>query len=197
MSTSAPFAIRISYRESGEHVMEACAEAQLASPTIPKWIQNLILGLIIVGAIGSAFLQEARKGIEMKVLLPALLLIVVILGFWLFIFKLMGLAKPTKGNPKSWKKWYRKQTGRDESQVVCEFGEVGMLITTEGGVATHHPWQAVPRVVERPSGLLVYIGPRIFHWFPSNVFTSPADYEAMLDLVRQKVAKLERNDAKA
>jgi hypothetical protein len=177
--------------------MEACAEAQLVSPTISKWIQNLILGLVVVGAIGFAFLQEARKGMEMKVLLPALLLVAGILGFWLFIFKLVGLGKPTKGNPKSWKKWYRKQTGRDESKVVCEFGEVGMLITTEGGVATHHPWQAVPRVVERPAGLLVYIGPQIFHWFPRTVFASLADYDALLNLVRKKVAKPERNDAKA
>ena len=188
--------IRISYRESGEHLMEACAEAQLATPTIPKWVQNLVLGLVMAGAVGFAFLQEARKGIETKVLLLGLLAIVGIGGFWFLVFKLVGLGKPSKGNPRSWAKWYRKHIGRDESQVICEFGEVGMLITTEGGVATHHPWQSIPRVVERPAGLLVYIGPQFFHWFPRAVFTSTADFDRLLSLARQKVAKVERNDAK-
>lgn len=177
--------------------MEACSEGQLSTPSIPKWVQNLVLGLVMVAAIGFAFVGEARKGVETKILLLGLLATVGIIGFWLFVFKLVGLGRPSKGNPRSWVEWYRKQTGRDESQVVCEFGEVGMLITTEGGVATHHPWQAVPRVVERPAGLLVYIGPQIFHWFPRTVFDSHADYEALLHLIRQKVTRLERNDAKA
>lgn len=196
MSISPQNVIRISYRESGDYLLEACTEAQLAAPTIPKWVQNLVLGLVMIGAIGFAFLQEARKGIETKVLLLALLAIVGIGGCWFLVFKLVGLGKPSKGNPRSWAKWYRKQVGRDESQAVCEFGEVGMLITTEGGVATHHPWQAVPRVVERPTGLLVYIAPQIFHWFPRTVFASAADFDALLNLLRQKVAKVERNDAK-
>jgi hypothetical protein len=185
-------AIRISYVENADHLMEATEEAQMPTQAIPKWVQNTFIGLVIAGALLAAFIEESRKGVEKGILLISALAVIGILCFWIVVFRALGLGKPSKRNRKSYEKWYRKLTGRDQTQVVCEFGEAGFLVTGEGGVSNHSPWPTVVRAVERPKGLLVYTAPQIFNWFPKTVFASEADYDSLLQLVATKVAKFER-----
>jgi hypothetical protein len=84
--------------------------------------------------------------------------------------------------------------GRDQTEAVAEFGQEALFISGEGGVATHIPWTAFHRVVERPKGLLVYDSELVFRWFPKKAFASETDYAAAVELMRSKVSKFEKID---
>jgi len=187
--------IRITYRETADHVMEAMEQAKRPSPVVAEWVQNLFITLLVLGGVTMALVEQYRKGVDRKILVLGSVCTLLVVGFWLCVFKWAGFGKGTKRSRRHYEKWYRKHTGRDTTKVVCEFGELGLLVTGEDGVATHHPWASIVRVLERPRGLLIYVGPEVFHWFPKSFFASETDYVALVELIRSKQVKLETADA--
>jgi len=181
--------VRVTYLESGAHLAEAARQAPIKSRE-RTWLWVTVVVGILVLSMGKVAWEESRKGVSIKILIFSTLFVCVIGAGWFFLFqRLFGAKKP---NQNYYDKLYRQQTGKDETKVVCEFGEVGFLITTDGGVASHFPWPTVVRVAERESGLLIFTGPELFHWFPRAAFSSTADFSAVVALIADKVPNFER-----
>lgn len=181
--------IRVTYRESGAFLAEAARQ----SPFQPKertWLWVTAVVAVFLFAFGKVMWEEFRNGASLKVLILSGLFVCVIgVGCFLLFNRLFGTRKT---NQSYYEKLYRQQTGKDETTVICEFGEVGFLVTTEGGVATHFPWPSVVNAIERQTGLLIFTGPQLFHWFPRAAFASETDFRAVLAMVTDKVSKFER-----
>jgi hypothetical protein len=186
--------VRVTYLESGAHRAEAAKQAPVKSRerTWP-WIA-IIVGVVVLSS-GKAAWEQLRKGASPIIPILSGLFVCVIVAGWFFLFQRLFGARKTK--QEYYDKLYRQQTGKAETKVVCEFGEVGFLITTDGGVASHFPWPTVVRIVERDSGLLIFTGPELFHWFPRAAFSSTADFSAVLALIADKVPNFERPRASA
>jgi hypothetical protein len=175
--------IRITYTESADSVIEALEQA----PSVINKKQLILWILIITAIIVLLILKSSLypDGIDWKKfawnVVPVLLI-----AFFIFFFFLRQIY-----GRKSIEEAYRKGVGRDESKVVCEFGESAVFTSSEGGIASHYPWTVITRVVERPKGVLLYHAPNAFHWFPKSAFASEADYSCVIELAKSKVANYE------
>src|SRR5262249_36197984 len=146
----------------------------------------ILLGIVLLTVFRAASERSYVGGMNWKD-------VVISIGIVFVIAALLLLVRSSRAITRYWfRKQYRKRTGRDESKVVCEFGDVALFISTEGGVASHYPWGAIVRGVERPLGLLVYTGPEVVFWFPKSAFGSEADYFSAIRLVQSKVADFRR-----
>ena len=174
--------IRISYRESADHLMDGNEQAAPSRPFRWGLWPAILFGIVILTIFRAASERSYSGGIDWKG-------VVISIGIVLFLAALLLLVRNGRAiSRRIYRSAYRKRTGRDESKVVCEFGDVALFVSTEGGVASQYPWGAIVRAVERPTGLLVYHGPGAFHWFPKTAFTSEADYAATKRLLESKVA---------
>jgi len=193
---SASASIRITYRESAEFVMEGLSQ-------IPPnkrfnrslWIWATIIAAIIALQIFKNVLADrtTHTPTDWPRLIGSYGLAAVLLGSLLFALYRWS-RQPGPLSRRYYREIYRKQTGREETQVIAEFGGEALFISTEGGIASHYPWAAVVRAVERPKGLLVYTGPELFHWFPKTAFASENDYAVVVRMVQSKVTNFSRLD---
>jgi hypothetical protein len=189
--------IRIRYVESADYFVEATEQLPAVSVSVSatrtsRW-QNVLLILIVPLIPVLMFLQMRieHRSFEWRPLVVGLVLIGILIGVGILLFFLLR----KRGLPFSrnyYRKSYRKQVGRDESNVVAEFGQEAFFISSEDGVATHIPWHTIPRAVQRPKGLFLYESDTVFRWIPKSAFASDADYAAAIDLLQAKIAKFEK-----
>jgi hypothetical protein len=174
--------IRISYRESADHLLEANEQATPSRQFRWGLWPAILLGIVFLTIFRAASERSYSGGINWKD-------VAISIGIVLFLAALLLLVKNSRAITRRWyRKVYRQRTGREESKVVCEFGDAALFVSTEGGVASQYPWSAIVRAVERPMGLLIYHGPGAFQWFPKTAFASEADYAATKRLLESKVA---------
>ena len=160
--------------------------------SINRWTT---VSLIMVAIVMPVFLllhqRLERRTLDWKALAFAFLPLVVLVGFVALFFFLLRKPRLLFGRDY-YRRSYRKQIGRDQSNVVAEFGQEALFISSENGVATHIPWRTIPRAVERPKGLFVYESDTVFRWFPKTAFASEAEFAAAIELMRSKVVKFEQ-----
>jgi hypothetical protein len=185
--------VRVTYRESGALLAEAARQSPLQSKQRTWLWLGLVVALLVL-SVGKVMWEESRKGASLQMLFLVALFVCAIGAGWFFLFGRLFGAK--KSDQAYYDKLYRQQTGKDETTVVCEFGEVGFLVTSDGGVASHFPWPTVAKAVEREAGLLIFTGPQLFHWFPRTAFASDADFRAVVALITDKVSNFERPRAR-
>jgi hypothetical protein len=189
---SAGTPIRIRYIESGDYFVEGSEQL----PSTPVSISRWQIGFIIVVVVLMPVLMLLQQGLHertfnWKTFAISLLPVLFVAGFAVLLFFVFRKPRLLFGQ-NYYRKSYRKQIGRDETNVVAEFGQDALFISGEGGVATHIPWNTIPRAIERPKGLLVYESDTVFRWFPKSAFASEHDYAAAVELLRTKVVKFER-----
>src|ERR1043166_5434617 len=169
--------IRIHYHESPEHLAEA------ADPVPPRkggWFFWLLMTLLGAFFAFSEWRQHRK--------------------FWFVWFALPFLigALLLSRRFQSWQRrralgaFKPKNATREDSDVICEIGEAGILVMAHGGTSTHYPWQALVRIIERPKGFLIYVAEGVFLWFPRAAFSPATDFERMIDLVKQKNVRFEQ-----
>ncbi len=178
--------IRVTYRESADHLVEAREQAAPSRPFRWRLWPAILFGIVFITVVRAASERSYLGGIKWRDVVTGIGLVLFFAALLLLIQNGRAIRRPI--SRRLYRGSYRKQTGREESKVVCEFGDAALFISTEGGVATHYPWGAILKTIERPKGLLVYTGPEVFHWFPRNAFASEADYAAAVRLLRSKVA---------
>jgi hypothetical protein len=189
--------IRIRYVESADYFVEATEQFPSAAVSVSvsrasRW-QNILLILIVplVPVLMLLQLRLEHRSFEWRMLTVFLVPFGILIGLAVLFFFL--LRKPRLLFSRNYyRKSYRKQVGRDESNVVAEFGQEALFISAEDGVATQIPWHTIPRAVERPKGLFVYESDTVFRWFPKSAFASEADYTAAIELLQSKIAKFEK-----
>ena len=172
--------IRVGYLENEEHYFEAAAQDPLRRSI---WLMvglPCCFGFIL---FGWQTLTDYRNGVHLwwiHGLIGALFV-----GFVLVLFGPIG---------QRWllKKALRKRLANPPTQAWFEFTEAGFLSTGREGSSSHHPWTLVPRVIERPKGLLIYVEERMFFWVPKRVFSSPKDFTDLIDLILTRVKRFER-----
>jgi YcxB-like protein len=188
-SSNAP--IRIRYVESADSLIEAIEQMPPASASFSRG-NRWQLGLILVVALLLPLLSIAKRGgIDWKGLAVSLIPLLLVIGFGLVIFFVLQKGPRLLLSRNYYRKSYRKQTGREQSDSVAEFGAEALFVSGESGAAVHIPWRTIHRIVERPKGLLVYETDTILRWFPRSAFASEADYAAAVELMRSKVSKFE------
>ena len=164
--------------------------------------QRIFFGSIMIGTLAYFFIQEYRRGEEAWILILVCFSCVLVMGFWLWLFKRLGWFKNTPYPPYRWtekdrnrlRESYRKKTGREETLVACEFDDNGFQLIPEGGGSMSYPWTSIGRVVESPKGLYVYFRRWVYHWFPRAAFASGEDYRIVLGIISEHVPKFERFD---
>ncbi|HTY87195.1 MAG TPA: 2-amino-4-hydroxy-6-hydroxymethyldihydropteridine diphosphokinase [Candidatus Acidoferrum sp.] len=193
--------IRITFREGVEHFIEA--QNQSPPPlgkSIPEKTQRIILGVVLVAALAFAFGQEYRRGVQPGILLLTLGAVMLTLAFWYWVFKKIGLLKPTRIYDYQWtnrdrerlEKVYRKHTGRADLQVTYVFDDSGFTVSPEQVPSKNYSWSTIVRAIERPKGLFIYVRSWMYLWIPKAAFASPEDYRAVLALVAAKVKRWEK-----
>jgi len=187
--------IRIKFCENVDHFVEAQDQQPPPRPLIPEKNLNLLLGVFLVGTFIFFLFREYKKGTDWKILPFGLLFFIVVCGFWLWLFKKLGLFKkrPAKyvwseKDRNRFKATYLKQTGREETLVTCEFNQDGFLLGPENEENTTHAWNNLNRVVERPKGLLIYIRKSVYFWIPRRSFIAPAEYLNLVEFLKVNVA---------
>jgi hypothetical protein len=189
---SAGTPIRIRYIESGDYFVEATEQLPSTPVSIGRWQIGIVIALLVLLPVLMLLQQSLHeRTFNWKAFAAALLPALVMVAFGVLLFFVFRKPRLLFGR-NYYRKSYRKQIGRDETNVVAEFGQEALFISGEGGVATHIPWQTIPRAVERPKGLFVYESDTVFRWFPKSAFASEHDYAAAVELLRTKVAKFER-----
>lgn len=194
--------IRIKYRENVDHFAEAQEQQPPARPLLPERTVNILLGFLIGGAILFQLVQEYRRGVELKIILVTAVAVPLILLFWLWLFKKIGIYKKglypkyvwTEKDRARFKARYLKQTGQEETMAVCEFDESGFRFGADTGAGSFNfnAWPEVKRVVEREKGVLVFTRRIGFYWFPKKAFETQTSYAEVLALMKSKVVDFQR-----
>lgn len=194
--------IRITYRENVDHFAEAQEQQPPTRPLLPEKTVNILLVALIGGTILFELIQEYRRGVELQIILATAVAVPLILLFWLWLFKKIGISKKGPGPKYVWtekdrarfKERYLKQTGREETMAVCEFDESGFRFgaDNDSGGFNFNAWSGVKRVVEREKGVLVFNRRISFYWFPKQAFATQESYAEVLALMESKVADVQR-----
>src|SRR5438067_2348212 len=113
--------IRITYRQDVDYFIEAQTQSPLVTkPLIPEKVQKrffLVLILIIVLAV---CIQEAIKTGKLGIPLLAAVFALLIMAFWFWFFKKIGLDKTT---PASAYRWSEAQRPRLENTLRKKIGQ--------------------------------------------------------------------------
>jgi len=200
-------AIRISFRQNAEYLMEGQKEAMRRgqrNPKVSPRVQNIIIGGAFAAGLILFVVDEHQRGGRMTTILVAIIGCLVIMAGWFWFFKKTGLLKRmtsiyelTDKELPRYQKYHRKLTGVDEMDVTWEFGEAGVNLVTEAGPASGYAWNAVSKVIELQRGFLMFIrrkGPfslPIYLWFRKSAFNSELDCEAFRKLVKRNVVSFE------
>jgi hypothetical protein len=180
--------IRFSYVESGDLLLEGREQATPSRPFRWGAWPAILLAIVVLTIFKAASERSYSGGMNLKD-------VVITIGLVVFLVALLVLVKYSRFvTLPLYRRVYRKRTGRDESKIVCELGDVALFASTEGGAAAHYPWNTIVRVIERPQGLLVYTGPAIFFWFPKTAFASENDFAAAKRLLESKVTDFRKSN---
>jgi hypothetical protein len=183
-----PPPIRFSYIESGDLLLEGREQAAPSRPFRWGAWPAILLAIVVLTIFKAASERSYSGGINLKD-------VVITIGIVVFLAALLVLIKYSRFiTLPLYRRAYRKRTGRDQSKVICEFGDAALLISTEGGVDSHYPWSAIVRVIERSQGLLVYTGPEMFFWFPKTALASENDFAAAKRLLESKVTDFRKSN---
>ena len=198
--------VRITYRQDVDYFIEAQTQSPLVTrPLIPEKVQKRFFLLLILGIVLAVCAQEAIKTRKLGVPVLAGIFVLLIMAFWIWLFKKIGLDKTTPASAYRWnagqiprlEKTLRKKIGQEEVCVSWEFDDAGMRFTPVKPKSANYDWAKIRRVVETPCGLLVFIG-RITHfWFPKAAFGSRQDYDDMCQIISRQVKDFKRFDAAA
>ncbi len=188
--------IRITYKENAEHFVDGFGNfPQSTKPPISPRNQNIFFAALIGGTILYALWEQYRKGADLKFLIVAPFGVILVLLFWVWFFKKIGLYRNDGPAVYQWtekdrvrlEKRYEMKSGRTATMVVCEFDETGFRLTTPEQKTNGYEWAQVRRVVEVPAGIFVFIAKTTHMWFPKKYFASTQEYGDLLRLVEQKV----------
>ncbi len=195
--------VRIQYRENSDLLLEAQSNALAQpAPLVPQKAQRMFFGALIVVGLSAGLYDGFREGHEVRVLVIAAAGSILILGFWFWLFRRLGLFKNvpapvcqlTERDRRRVKHRYRSLAGRDENVVDCEFDGLGFRLSSDHSSATQYKWSSVVRVVERPMGLQIYFRRWTYFWFPRTAFAGVGDYPKVTSLIARHVRRFERVD---
>src|SRR5215831_19169627 len=107
--------IRITYRQDADYFIEGHGQNPLANkPLIPEKVQNRLLLAFVLGIV---LFECIKTGIERRsIVLPLLTaaFVLCITGFWIWLFRKMGLWKTT---PATAYRWSEKDRARLEKRL--------------------------------------------------------------------------------
>lgn len=193
--------VRVEYWQNADYFMQAQTQSPIAAkPLIPEKIQNIFFGVLIVGTVVFTCVQEGVKHHSFVLPVVAGIFATLILAFWLWFFKRIGLDRTTPASTYRWKekdrarleKRLRKKFGSEELLVAWQFDETGMRLNPEKPASTAYEWGAVARALESPGGLFIYLGRWTHIWFPATAFATPEQYAEVCDIIQRHVANFER-----
>jgi 2-amino-4-hydroxy-6-hydroxymethyldihydropteridine diphosphokinase len=198
--------IRITFRQDVEYFIESQIQGPLATrPLIPEKIQKRFFLLLILGIVLVVCAQEAIKSRELIVPVLSAVLALLIMGFWFWFFKKIGLNKTTPASAYRWseaqrprlEKTLRKKFGQEALVVSWEFDEEGLRFIPVTPKSANYDWAKIRRVVETPKGLIVFVGRLMHFWFPKAAFGPRQDYEDLCQLITGMVKGFQRFDVAA
>jgi 2-amino-4-hydroxy-6-hydroxymethyldihydropteridine diphosphokinase len=198
--------VRVEYRQNADYFFQAEAQHPVATkPPIPEKIQNRFFALLIVGTVVFTCVQEGIKRHSFAPPVVAGIFTFLILAFWYWFFKRIGLDRAKPASAYRWTEKHRprlekrlqKKLGHEEILVTWQFDETGMQLSPEKSTSTAYKWSAIARAVESPGGLFVYIRRSTYFWFPRTAFASAKEYSEVRDLIHQHVANFELFDVGA
>ena len=142
----------------------------------------------------------SQKGTGLISLTVICLAVALVLLFWVWFFKKIGLTRDKGPMVYQWsekdrarfEQKYEKTIGRKATMMSCEFDEGEFRLTTPEAKTTPHEWMKIPRAVEVPAGVYLFIGKRTHFWFSKKYFAGGEDYRELLTLLKQKVPVFER-----
>src|SRR4051812_25789716 len=177
--------VRIVYRQDADYFIRAQAQLPVATkPLIPQKTQNIFFGLLIVGTVVFTCVQEGVKRHSFVLPVAAGIFTFILLAFWFWFFKRIGLDRQTPASAYRWKekdraaldKRLQKKLGHENMLATWQFDETGMQLNPETPTSTVYKWSKIPSAVESPAGLFVYISRWTYFWFPRTAFASHYDY---------------------
>ena len=193
--------IRITYKENADHVLEGFKQyPQSTKPAVSPRNQNIFFVALIGGTILYALWEQYKEGREIKILAMTFFGVVAVFLFWFWFFKKIGLTRDkgpmvyqwTEKDRARFEERYEKTIGRKATMMSCEFDESEFRLTTPEAKTTPHEWTKIPRAVEVPGGLYLFIGKLSHFWFSKKYFASGEDYNELLGLLERKVPAFER-----
>src|SRR6266516_3245272 len=106
------FPVHITFRQDVDYFIEAQTQSPLVTrPLIPERVQKRFFLLLILGIVLAVCIQEAIKTQKLGVPILAGIAVLLIMAFWFWVFKKIGLDKTT---PASAYRWDEKQRLRLE-----------------------------------------------------------------------------------
>jgi len=193
MTMAAP--VRIEYCQNADYFIELQTQVPVAGPALPVKLQHRIFGMLIVVIVVVVCAQEAIKTRSLTVPILAGIFTFLVLGFWLWFFKKIGLDRAEtssayrlseKDRPRLEKR-LRKKLGQEALLVAWQFDDSGFRVVRVKPGSTEYEWSAIRSALETPRGILVYTGRYLHFWFPKTAFSSSDDYSAVRSLFQQHV----------
>ena len=192
--------VRIEYRQNADYFIESQTQIPVAGPLIPVKKQHWFFGVLIVAIVVSVCAQEAIKTRSLVIPTLAAIFMFLIMGFWFWFFKKIGLDRAEtssayrlseKDRPRLEKR-LRKKIGQEDLMVAWQFDDFGLRAVPQKPGSAEYQWSAIRSALETPRGFLVYIGRYLHLWFPRAAFSSPDDYAAVRALLDQHVPGFDR-----
>src|SRR5579884_517053 len=186
-NTTAVPPVRIVYTENAEFLLESSEHA--SDRKMAKMTRLFIWAIVFFVPVRLSInlVRDVHAMDVRDICINLVFIFGVPVFFWVF-----GILPTKKSYLRRSKKAYRNLTGRNETTMAYEFGDGGFSCSTHAGTTMQHPWSTISKVVEKPDGLLIYTGPKIFLWFPKRFFTSATEYEQLLQIVERKFPNFKR-----
>ena len=197
--------IRASYRQNADHFFEGQAQFRLAArPLISEKAQRRFFLALILATVTVVSVREGIK--RQTFLIPFLgaLFCLLMMGFWFWLFKKIGLdrlgsanvGEPTEKDRLRVQKTF-DQIAEQELLVSWEFDEIGVRFTPVTEKSANYSWSTIFRVVETPRGLVIFINRIANLWFPKTAFASAGDYEDLCRIITARIGDFQRLNASA
>jgi hypothetical protein len=79
---------------------------------------------------------------------------------------------------------------RPDKNIELEWHVTPDQTQTRNGLGhSEFSWQAITKVVQAPTGVMLYPNDQIFHWFPRHGFASDSDFEGFIELAKTKIQR--------
>src|SRR5580765_7205300 len=191
--------VRATYRQDADYFLEAQTQGRYgAKPLISEKAQRRFFLVLILGTVT---VVSVREGIKRHMFLFPLVSAVgclLIMAFWFWLFKKIGLDnagsaywKPTEKDRLRLQKSLGKMA-EQELLVSWEFDETGVRFTPVTEKSVNYSWPNVSRVVETPRGLLIFMNRISNLWFPKTAFASSGDYEEVCRIIAARAGTFQR-----
>jgi hypothetical protein len=84
----------------------------------------------------------------------------------------------------------RQFAKRPDKNIELEWHVTSDQIQTRNCLGhSEFSWQAITKLVQAPTGIMLYPNDQIFHWLPRHGFASDADFKEFIDLAKTKVQR--------